>query len=509
MTRQRSIEKILVANRGEIAVRVIRACREMGIQSVAVYSDVDRNAMHVQLADEACAIGPAAASQSYLKMENLLEAAKISGAQAVHPGYGFLSENADFAQAVGEAGFVWIGPPPDAIRAMGSKTEARSIMMKAGVPVVPGTKDGVENEQEAAEFARQVGYPVLIKAAMGGGGKGMRVVRDKKELPSALEAARRESINAFGSPLIYLEKYLERPRHIEFQIFADSRGNIIHLGERECSIQRRHQKVIEESPSPVVTPEMREEMGQSAVEAARAVGYVNAGTVEFLVDAQNKYYFLEMNTRLQVEHPVTEMVTGLDLVQLQIHVARGEPLPLTQEQVSMRGHAIEVRIYSEDTLNNFLPHTGKVRYLRPPDGFGIREDSGIREGDEITIHYDPMISKLIAWGWNRPEAIARMRRALQEYRITGVRTTIPFGLLVMNNESYCRGQFDTSFVDREFDVEKLQAREESWKRIAAVAAAWLRHHESGKGRHEAEVHHVQSNSGSCSWKMDGRRRAIR
>ena len=509
MSEERAIEKVLIANRGEIAVRVVRACREMGIRSVAVFSDVDRNAMHVQLADEACAIGPAAASQSYLNTANLLDAARRTGAQAIHPGYGFLSENADFAQAVIDAGLVWIGPPPSAIRAMGSKTEARSIMMKAGVPVVPGTPGGVEDEKEAIEFARKAGYPVLIKAAMGGGGKGMRVVREEKELASALDAARRESLNAFGSPLIYLEKYIERPRHIEFQVFADSRGNVIHLGERECSIQRRHQKVVEESPSPIVTPEMRESMGKSAIEAARAVGYVNAGTVEFLVDSNRNFYFLEMNTRLQVEHPVTEMVTGLDLAQLQIRVARGESFPLTQEQVSYRGHAIEVRIYSEDTLNNFLPHTGKIRYLRPPDGFGIREDSGIREGDEITIHYDPMISKLIAWGWNRDEAIARMRRALQEYRITGVRTTIPFGLLVMNNESYRAGNFDTSFVDREFDVEKLQAREQAWKEIAAVAAAWRRHHESGKGRHEAEAHQVQTNSGSCTWKMDGRRRMIR
>ncbi len=509
MTKKRSLEKILIANRGEIAVRIVRACREMGIRSVAVYSDADRNAMHVQLADEATLIGPAAATESYLKFENLLAAAWRTGAQAIHPGYGFLSENADFAQAVQAAGLVWIGPPPAAIRAMGSKTEARAIMRKAGVPVVPGTSGGVESPEEADAFAQQAGYPVLLKAALGGGGKGMRVIRDKGELPAALEAARRESLSAFGSPLIYLEKYLERPRHIEFQIFADSKGNTIHLGERECSIQRRHQKVIEESPSPMMTPDLREQMGRSAVEAARAAGYVNAGTVEFLVDEERNYYFLEMNTRLQVEHPVTEMVTGLDLVQLQIRMAQGETLPLTQDQVPLRGHAIEVRIYSEDTLNGFLPHTGTVRYLRPPDGFGIREDSGIREGDEITIHYDPMISKLIAWGNNRAEAISRMRRALQEYRITGVRTTIPFGLLVMNNESYQRGDFDTSFVEREFDVGKLQAHEKDWQRIAAVAAAWRRHHESGKGRHEAEAHRVQQDSNSFVWKADGRRRAMR
>lgn len=502
-------KKILVANRGEIAVRVIRACREMGIKAVAVYSDIDREAMHVHLADEAHLIGPAPASQSYLNGDKILEIAKLTGAEAIHPGYGFLSENGDFADKVKEAGLVWIGPPASAIHTMGSKTEARKIMMNAGVPVVPGTEGGVESVEEAIVFASKAGYPVLIKAAMGGGGKGMRVVHSEAELPGALEGARRESINAFGSPLIYLEKYIERPRHIEFQVFADHHGNVIHLGERECSIQRRHQKVVEECPSPVMTPELRERMGASAVEAAKACGYQNAGTVEFLVDQKMNYYFLEMNTRLQVEHPVTEMVTGVDLAQLQIHVANGEPLPYSQDDIEMRGHAIEVRIYSEDSLNNFLPHTGRIRYLRPPDGFGVREDSGVREGDEISIHYDPMISKLIAWAGDRDGAIRRMDRALAEYRITGVRTTIPFGRLVMRNESFRRGEFDTSFVEREFEIERLQAREKAWQKVAAVAAAWLRHHERGKGRHEENAHTVQVLTGSSGWKASGRKTELR
>ncbi len=502
--------KILIANRGEIAVRVIRACQELGIRTVAVYSEVDRNAMHVHLADEAWSIGPPAASESYLRGDKIISVALDSGAEAIHPGYGFLSENAEFATAVTEAGLTWIGPPPSAIRSMGSKTEAREIMMGSGVPVVPGTEGGIENVQEAIDFAKEIGYPVLIKAAMGGGGKGMRVVHKQADLRSSIEAAKRESLHAFSSDIVFLEKYLERPRHIEIQVFADNHGNTIHLGERECSIQRRHQKVVEESPSPVVTPELRARMGQSAVEAAKAVGYRNAGTVEFLVDQDLNYYFLEMNTRLQVEHPVTEMVTGVDLAQLQIRAAAGEELPYKQTDIQMRGHAIEVRIYSEDSLNGFVPDTGKIRYLRPPDGYGIREDSGIREGDTISIHYDPMISKLIAWAHDRPTAIQRMNRALREYRITGVRTTIPFGRLVMNNEAFQSGNFDTSFVEREFEVDVLKARESAWEKIAAVASAWRRHHERGKGRHEGERHVVdESINGTCTWKATGRRRALR
>jgi acetyl-CoA carboxylase biotin carboxylase subunit len=501
--------KILIANRGEIAVRVIRACQELGVRTVAVYSEVDRNAMHVHLAEEAWPIGLAPASESYLRGDKIIEVAKKSGAEAIHPGYGFLSENAAFATAIEDAGLTWIGPPPSAIRSMGSKTEAREIMMGSGVPVVPGTEGELENTQEAIDFASKIGYPVLIKAAMGGGGKGMRVVRSKADLASSVEAAKRESLHAFGSEIVFIEKYLERTRHIEIQIFSDNFGNTIHLGERECSIQRRHQKVIEESPSPVVTPELRKQMGQSAVDAAKAVGYRGAGTVEFLVDPDLNYYFLEMNTRLQVEHPVTEMVTGVDLAQLQIRVASGEELPYDQNDIQMRGHAIEVRIYSEDSLNGFVPDTGKISYLRPPDGYGVREDSGIREGDSISIHYDPMISKLITWAHDRPTAIQRMNRALREYRITGVRTTIPFGRLVMNNEAFQRGDFDTSFVEREFSVDVLKARESAWEHIAALAAAWRRHNERMKGRHEGEPHVVADVAGSPSWKKTGRRTALR
>lgn len=506
--------KILIANRGEIAVRVIRACRELGIRSVAVFSEADRLAQHVLMADEAHLIGPPPASESYLKGEKIVEVAKLHGAEAIHPGYGFLSENAEFAQLVNDSGLTWIGPPPEAIEVMGSKTAARKMMMSAGVPVVPGTPEGIEDDEEAADYSRKVGYPVLIKAAMGGGGKGMRVVRKPEELTSALESARRESLNAFGSPIVYIEKYLERPRHIEFQVFADHHGNFIHLGERECSIQRRHQKVVEEAPSPLMTPELREKMGQSAVDAAKACGYRNAGTVEFLVDEDRSYYFLEMNTRLQVEHPVTEMVTGVDLCKLQIKVANGQPLPFDQDEIRINGHAIEVRIYSEDTLNNFLPTTGKIRYLKPPDGFGIREDSGIREGGEISIHYDPMISKLIAWGENRDDAIKRMIRALSEYRITGVRTTIPFGLFVMRNQAFKDGNFDTSFVERELDIEWLRNREKNWEIIAALAVAWRRHSSNGSIMNSNnQADEEPSSNGNVkqhsNWKSCGRKAAMR
>ncbi len=511
------IKKVLVANRGEIAVRVIRACREMDIQSVAIFSDADRLASHVLLADEAYPVGPAPAKDSYLRGDKIIAVAEQCGADAIHPGYGFLSENAEFAQAVMDAGMTWIGPPPAAIRSMGSKTEARSIMMKAGVPVVPGTPDGVENPEIAKRYAREIGYPVLIKAAMGGGGKGMRVVHEEKDLAKSLEAARRESMSAFSSPIVFIEKYVEKPRHIEFQVFADHHGNVIHLGERECSIQRRHQKVIEESPSPVMNPELRERMGASAVEAARACGYQNAGTVEFLVDKDLNYYFLEMNTRLQVEHPITEMVTGVDLCRLQMRVASGEALPYKQEDIVQNGHAIEVRIYSEDSLNNFLPTTGKIQYLHPPDGFGLREDSGIREAESISIHYDPMISKLIAWDNDRPSAIKRMKRALMEYHITGVRTTIPFGIYVMENEAFQRGEFDTSFVEKELDVAELREKEARWEKVAALAVAWKRHEMKLQGVTLASTPsgngHKPSTNGwtetSSGWKQAGRRSALR
>ncbi|MBZ0263622.1 acetyl-CoA carboxylase biotin carboxylase subunit [bacterium] len=503
--------KVLIANRGEIAVRVIRACREMGVKSVAVYSEVDRTSLHVLLADEAYPIGPAPASESYLVAEKIIDVAKRSGAEAIHPGYGFLSENAHFARAVRGADLTWIGPPPDAIATMGSKTEARSIMMKAGVPVVPGTPEGIRDLDEATRYAEEIGYPVLIKAAMGGGGKGMRVVHEPSELKESLDSARRESESAFSSPIVFLEKYLEKPRHIEFQVFADNHGNIIHLGERECSIQRRHQKVVEEAPSPLMTPELREEMGRSAVEAARACGYQNAGTVEFLVDQNRNHYFLEMNTRLQVEHPVTEMVTGLDLVRLQLLIASGEKLPYSQEDIKLNGHAIEMRIYSEDSMENFLPSTGKIRYLKPPDGFGIREDAGIREGDSISIFYDPMISKLVAWGQDREIAIRRMRRALMEYRITGVRTTIPFGIFVMENAAFREGNFDTSFVQEEFDVERLVERSKEREMMVALAAAW--HHKQGQSissnNHSESTTQPGINGMQSGWRKIGRKANLR
>ncbi len=501
--------KILIANRGEIAVRVIRACHELGIRSVAIYSEIDRGSLHVQLADEAYLVGPPPAAESYLNIKRIISIATQSGSEAVHPGYGFLAENPDFAQAVIDDGLVWIGPPPSVIAAMGAKTRAREIMIEAGIPVVPGSSGGLTESDDPIALAEEIGFPVLIKAVMGGGGKGMRIVNDPEELPNAIESAQRESLAAFASSQVYLEKYLERPRHIEFQIFADNHGNFVHMCERECSIQRRHQKVIEESPSPIMTPELREKMGKSAVAAARACGYRNAGTVEFLMDRDLNYYFLEMNTRLQVEHPVTEMVTSIDLCKLQIRVAAGEKLPISQDDIRQNGHAIETRIYSEDSLSNFLPFSGRVICLRPPDGFGVREDSGVQEGDYIDVYYDPLISKLIVWGENRDEAIRKMRRALGEYRISGIRTTIPFSQLVMENESFQRGDFDTSFIEREFDFESLRDRERQVELFAAIAAAWLRHSEHSSVVAEANNNSRLSTNGSVAWKYSGRREALR
>ncbi|RJP76692.1 MAG: acetyl-CoA carboxylase biotin carboxylase subunit [Candidatus Zixiibacteriota bacterium] len=463
--------RILIANRGEIAVRVIRAAAEMGLQTVAVYSDADRLALHTRLADFAYPIGPPPARDSYLNVDAILEAARMSGAEAIHPGYGFLAENPDFALRVAQAGLVFIGPPPDAIRDMGLKTRARQIMKAAGVPVTPGTESGISDQQEARRVAGEIGYPVLIKAAAGGGGKGMRVVHDPAELAASMEAAQREAASAFGDPEVYLEKYLEGPRHIEVQVLADTHGHCVHVNERECSIQRRHQKVIEEAPSPVITPELRRRLGEAAVAAARACGYVNAGTVEFLLDRHRDFYFMEMNTRLQVEHPVTEMTTGLDLVKEQIRIAAGEPLSFTQDEVRINGHAVECRVYAEDPLNNFFPSTGRIKYLHPPAGPGIRNDSGIFEGGEVTVHYDPLLSKLVAWGADRGQALERMKRALREYHITGVRSNIPFLLLVMEHPAFASGDFDTHFIADHFDPETLARGPEELKVVAAVAAA--------------------------------------
>jgi acetyl-CoA carboxylase biotin carboxylase subunit len=464
-------KKILIANRGEIAVRVIRACREMGIQSVAVYSDVDRASLHVRKADEAYPLGPAAAAESYLNIPKIIAVVKKSGAEAVHPGYGFLSENPRFAHACAEAGIKFIGPTAAAMEMMGSKTRARQNMDKAGVPSVPGTSRGLESAEEAARVAEKIGYPVMLKAAAGGGGKGMRLVHSPDQLKSALESARSEAQRAFGDGEVYLEKAIINPRHIEMQVLADEHGNTVYLGERECSIQRRHQKVLEESPSPVVDEEMRRRMGEVAVRVAQAAGYTNAGTIEFLVDENKNFYFLEMNTRLQVEHPVTELTTGLDLVHLQIRIAAGEKLPFKQEDVRLRGHAIECRIYAEDPDNNFFPSPGKISLLLLPSGPGIRRDSGMYEGWTVPIDYDPLLAKLIGYGTDREQATSRLRRALNEYFVGGIKTNLSLFRRILNDEDFKAGRLDTGFLDRLLarPVETAATDGEAAK-VAAIAA---------------------------------------
>jgi acetyl-CoA carboxylase biotin carboxylase subunit len=444
--------KILIANRGEIACRVIRCCRELGIGTVAVYSDADRESVHVRMADEAVALGPPPARESYLALDKLLSAVRTSGADAVHPGYGFLSENAEFAEAVAGVGAVFIGPPPSAIRSMGGKTSARALMQAAGVPVVPGDNglggQGFATVEEAKAAAARIGYPVLLKAAAGGGGRGMRLVDAEDKLEAALSAARREAKAAFSDDAIYLEKAIVRPRHIEIQVFGDSHGNVVHLHERDCSIQRRNQKVIEEAPSPAIDDELRARMGEVAVRAARSVGYVGAGTVEMLFDGASRgFYFLEMNTRLQVEHPVTELITGVDLVRWQISVAEGARLPLSQDEIPRRGAAVECRIYAEDSVK-FLPSPGRISSLRVPAGPGIRDDSGVTAGSVISVHYDPMISKLAAFAATRGEAIDRMRRALGEYHVGGIRTNLAFHRRVMRHPAFIAGTYDTGFIER-------------------------------------------------------------
>jgi acetyl-CoA carboxylase, biotin carboxylase subunit len=445
------MNRILIANRGEIALRVIRACHEEGLEAVAVYSSADRAAPHVRAADHAVAIGPAAPAQSYLSIERLIDAAKKSGAQAIHPGYGFLAERAAFAEAVERAGLVFVGPPPSAIRAMGDKTEARRRMQEAGVPIVPGASAQSEDPKAARAAADEIGYPVMVKAAAGGGGKGMRVVREAAALASALEAARSEALKAFGDGTVYFEKFIERPRHVEIQVLAD-RERTVHLGERECSVQRRHQKLVEEAPSIAVSPELRERMGAAAVAAAKAVGYRSAGTCEFLLLPDGSFYFLEMNTRIQVEHPVTELVYGVDLVREQLRIARGEPMRVPQGTLSPRGWALECRITSEDSANGFLPSTGKIDYLRPPAGPGIRWDSGIEVGDEVTLYYDSMLAKLIVWAPDRLQALARMTRALGELVITGVATNQGFHRRLMADPAFARGEIDIQFLERRSDL---------------------------------------------------------
>ena len=465
-------KKILIANRGEIACRVIRACRDMNIKSVAVYSEADRDALHVRMADEAYFIGAPPSSESYLRGEKVIEAVKQSGAEAIHPGYGFLSENADFVRRATKENIVFIGPSPEAMDAMGGKIEARKIAIDAGVPVVPGTTEPLESFEEARKIAEEVGYPIMLKAAAGGGGKGMRFVQGADDLKSAYETAKGEARASFGNDEVYIEKAVVRPRHIEIQVFSDTHGNFVHLGERECSIQRRHQKVVEECPSPINSMELRRKMGEAALKVARAVDYVGAGTVEFLVsDETREFYFLEMNTRLQVEHPVTELVTGIDLVREQINVAFGEKLSFAQEEIKWETHAIECRVYAEDTENNFLPSPGKITRLRVPQGNGVRDDGGVYEGAEVSIYYDPMISKLAVYGKNRAEAIDRLRRALREYEVGGIKTTVPFFQQIVEDEEFISGNLDTGFIARFNERKKAKETDETTRDLALIAAA--------------------------------------
>ncbi len=492
--------KVLIANRGEIAVRVIRACHEMGVRTVAVYSDADREALHVRYAHEARRIGPSPAAESYLRIDRILEAAEVSGAEAIHPGYGFLAENPAFARACRDAGIVFIGPPPEAMEALGDKVRAREIMTAAGVPVVPGSPALPQDPAAAARAAAGIGYPVLLKAAAGGGGKGMRIVRREEELSSLLAQARGEARSAFGDDTVFLEKYVERPRHIEVQILADGHGHAIHIGERECSIQRRHQKLIEECPSPAVDDAVRRSIGDLAVRAARASGYVNAGTVEFLRGADGSFLFMEVNARLQVEHPITELVYGVDLVKAQLDIAAGGSLPLEQEEVVPRGHAIECRIIAEDPARNFMPAPGTIRGLRTPSGPGIRYDGGTFAGWTVPVHYDPLLSKLCAWGRDREEAMDRMARALDEYRIDGLETSINLHRKVMAHPAFRAGDLSTAFLDEH--PELLRVADDPWLDDIFVVAVALEHFrwveaESARGAGTAEGRRASA------WKRPG------
>ena len=479
------MKKILVANRGEIALRIMRSAREMGIQTVAVFSEADRMALHVRYADEAICIGPAASSQSYLSAEKIIAACKQSNADAIHPGYGFLSENAEFARMVRSSGLTLIGPSPEAMEIMGNKLSAKAAALKYQIPMVPGTEEAITNVEEAKLRAIEVGFPILIKAAAGGGGKGMRIVDSVTDFEEQMQLAVSEAISAFGDGSVFIERYVSSPRHIEIQVLGDTHGNIVHLFERECSIQRRHQKVIEEAPSSVLTQEIREKMGKCAVDVARSVDYTGAGTVEFILDEQLNFFFLEMNTRLQVEHPVTELITGLDLVKEQIRIARGEALSFKQEDVSMRGHAVELRVYAEDPLNNFLPDIGTLETYSTPKGNGVRVDDGFEEGMEIPIYYDPMIAKLITYGDTRQDAIDRMIRAIDEYQITGIQTTLSFGKFVMQHEAFRSGNFDTHFVSKYFNADSLRNEKEDEALIAALMS--VLHRTSSKQQLATEV----------------------
>jgi len=505
--------KVLVANRGEIALRVIRACQELGVKTVAVYSEADVRAPHVREADEAVLLGPPPSTESYLRGDKIIEAAKATGADAIHPGYGFLSEREWFARGVRDAGLVWIGPPAEAIAAMGSKTAARTLAVANGVPIVPGTTEPFENAQEAEKLAKKFGYPVLLKAAAGGGGKGMRVVTSPKDLASSLEAARREAKSAFGDDAVYLEKFVERPRHVEIQILADSHGTVLSLGERECSVQRRHQKMIEEAPSVAVSPELRKKMGETAVRAARAAGYVNAGTCEFLLAENGEFYFLEMNTRLQVEHPVTELVTGIDLVQWQLRIASGEKLPFRQEDIVPRGWAMECRITSEDASNNFLPSTGRIEHLHLPSGPGVRWDGGIESGSEVGLYYDPMLGKLIVWGADREQAVTRMRRALVDLIILGVETSRDFHIRMMDDAEFRRGDIEIQWLERNLaSILERRPRVET-AQVAAIAGALLaeRDRATRRGTSTSGVASVarDQTAAADSWKQAARLEGLR
>ena len=495
------LNKVLIANRGEIAVRVIRSCRELGITTVAVYSQADRTSPHVLLADEALCIGPPPAKESYLDMEAILAAARKSGADAVHPGYGFLSENARFAKEVQAAGLVWIGPDPDTIVKMGDKVAARKLALEVGAPIVPGGAEPLADIKAARKIALEVGYPVLVKAAGGGGGKGMRTVQEPDQLDAAFERARSEAASSFADDRVYLEKLVAEPHHVEIQVFADNHGNVVSLGERECSIQRRYQKVIEETPSPFISPEVRNELGELAIKITAACDYRGAGTVEFLVDREQNYYFLEMNTRLQVEHPITEMVTGLDLVAEQLRVADGEALSFTQADIRPRGHAIEGRIYAEDGFSDFTPSTGTVLEFSAPGGPGVRLDHGLRPGLEITPYYDPLLGKLCAWGRTRAEAIARMARALEELRIVGLRTTTPFCLAVMQHPAFKKGGYSTSFIGDympELEAAGGESREQLHQAAALGAALF------STGEHQAGADGLARRPAESPWLLKGR-----
>ena len=471
--RIKEIRKVLVANRGEIAVRIMRSCREMGIETVAVFSDADRNSMHVRYADEAFHIGPAASAESYLNIKKIIETAKISGADAIHPGYGFLSENAIFSRRCKKEGILFIGPSAESIESMGDKMSARKRMIKAGVPVVPGNTDKVTDEAEALEIIKGIGLPVMIKASAGGGGKGMRLVKRVSQVESSLRSARSEARTAFGDDAVYIEKYIESPHHIEFQVLADKYGNTVHLFERECSVQRRHQKVIEETPSPIMTAELREEMGKCAVAATKAANYEGAGTIEFIVDDNLNFYFLEMNTRLQVEHPITEQTVGVDLVKEQIRIAEGRELPFTQSDLKQSGHAIECRIYAEDSENNFMPSAGKITHITEPQGLGIRNDGYVYEGYSIPVYYDSMISKLIAWGSNREETIEKMKRALYEYKISGVSTNIRFLEKIVENEDFRKGKYNTDFIEKNLLLLNSKEQSDTSAEDIALIAAYV------------------------------------